>query len=237
MINNLLFVSLAPVFIIAFYIYSRDKYEKEPFLVLLKALLAGVLIVLPVVLIEKLLTLLFQDTEGMAYAGYNAFIVAGLTEEGMKYLVFYFLFWKNINFNEKFDGIVYAVYIALGFAGIENMLYVFTGGYGVGLIRSVTAVPAHALFGIVMGYYFGLARFNTRLRPFYLILAFVLPFLFHGLYDFILMSNSKVLLTVFIPVFIYFWISGFKKMSALSDASEFKDVYDDGIDSGSGLIE
>jgi len=237
MINTLLFISLAPVFVIAFYIYSRDKYEKEPFLILLKALFAGVLIVLPVVLIEKLLIMFFQGTEGIAYAGYNAFVVAGLTEEGMKCLAFFLFFWRNKNFNEKFDGIVYAVYIALGFAGIENILYVFSGGYGVGLIRAVTAVPAHALFGIVMGYYFGLARFNARLRPFYLILAFTLPFLFHGLYDFILMSNSQILLTVFIPVFIYFWISGFRKMSALSDASEFKDVYNDRIDSGTGLIE
>jgi RsiW-degrading membrane proteinase PrsW (M82 family) len=227
MINNLLFVSLAPVFIIAFYVYSRDKYEKEPFSILLKALFIGVLIVLPVVLIEKLLTLFSRDTDGLAYAGYNAFVVAGLTEEGMKYLAFFLFFWKNINFNEKFDGIIYAVYIALGFAGIENILYVFSGGYGVGLIRAVTAVPAHALFGVVMGYYFALARFNTRLKPLFLTLAFILPFLFHGLYDFILMSNSQVLLTVFIPVFIYFWISGFKKMTALSDASEFRDVYND----------
>jgi RsiW-degrading membrane proteinase PrsW (M82 family) len=237
MINNLLFISLAPVFIIAFYIYSRDKYEKEPFLTLLKALLTGILIVLPVVLLEKLLMMFSRGSEGMAYAGYNAFIVAGLTEEGMKFLAFYFIFWSNTNFNEKFDGIVYAVYIALGFAGIENILYVFTGGYGVGIIRAVTAVPAHALFGVVMGYYFGMARFSTKLRTVYLILAFFLPFLFHGLYDFILMSNSMVLLTVFIPVFIYFWIGGFRKMSALSDASAFKDAYDKRINSGSTPAE
>jgi len=224
MINNLLFISLAPVFIIAFYIYSRDKYEKEPLLTLLKAMLTGVLIVLPVVLIEKLLMMFSRGYEGMAYAGYNAFLVAGLTEEGMKFLAFYFVFWKNRNFNEKFDGIVYAVYIALGFAGIENIIYVFTGGYGVGIIRAVTAVPAHALFGIVMGYYFGMARFSTRLRKVYLFLAFFLPFIFHGLYDFILMSNSQLLLMLFIPVFIYFWISGFRKMSALSDDSAFKDA-------------
>ncbi len=237
MINNLLFISLAPVFIIAFYVYSRDKYEKEPFLILLKAMLTGILIVLPVVLIEKLLMIFSKGSEGMAYAGYNAFVVAGLTEEGMKFLAFYFFFWKNKNFNEKFDGIVYAVYIALGFAAIENILYVFTGGYGVGIIRAVTAVPAHALFGIVMGYYFGLARFITRLRLFYIILAFTLPFLFHGLYDFILMSNSQILLTVFIPVFIYFVISGFKKMSLLSEASSFKDTYDERINSGNSTVE
>ncbi len=222
MFNNLLFVSLAPVLIIAFYIYNRDKYEKEPFPVLLKALLAGVLIVLPVVIIERLLMIFYQEGEGLGYAFYNAFVVAGLTEEGMKYLALYLVFWKNRNFNEKFDGIVYAVFIALGFAAIENILYVFRGGYGVGLIRAITAIPAHALFGIVMGYYFGLARFSSGHIPLYLFLAFLLPFTFHGLYDFILMSNSKVLLTLFIPVFFYFVVSGFRKMDRLSEASVFR---------------
>jgi protease PrsW len=224
MFNNLLFVSLAPVVIIAFYVYNRDKYEKEPFPILIKALFTGVLIVLPVVVVERLLMVFYREGEGMGYALYNAFVVAGLTEEGMKFLAFYLIFWKNKNFNEKFDGIVYAVFIALGFAAIENILYVFRGGYGVGLIRAVTAIPAHALFGIVMGYYFGLARFSTSHRTFCLSLAFLLPFVFHGVYDFILMSNSKILLTLFIPVFFYFGVSGFKKIERLSDASVFKNA-------------
>jgi RsiW-degrading membrane proteinase PrsW (M82 family) len=230
MVNDLLFISLAPVVIIVFYIYRRDKYEKEPLSILFKALLAGILIVLPVGLIEKLLTIPSYNMEGISSAAYTAFIVAGMTEEGMKFLAFYFFFWNNRNFNEKFDGIVYSVYIALGFAAIENLLYVFTGGYGVGIIRAITAVPAHALFGIVMGYYFGLAKFNDRMKPVFLLFAFLLPFLFHGLYNFLLMGNSPVLLSAFIPLFIYFWISGFRKMSVLSDASAFKATYEEDQD-------
>ena len=230
MVNDLLFISLAPVVIIVFYIYRRDKYEKEPLSILFKALLAGILIVLPVGLIEKLLTIPSYNMEGISSAAYTAFIVAGMTEEGMKFLAFYFFFWNNRNFNEKFDGIVYSVYIALGFAAIENLLYVFTGGYGVGIIRAITAVPAHALFGIVMGYYFGLAKFNDRMKPVFLLFAFLLPFLFHGLYNFLLMGNSPVLLSAFIPLFVYFWISGFRKMSVLSDASAFKDTYEEDQD-------
>lgn len=237
MFNNLLFISLAPVLIIAFYIYSRDKYEKEPISFLLKALLAGILIVLPVVLIEKLLSIPSEGMEGLSYAAYTAFAVAALTEEGLKYIAFYLFFWKNRNFNERFDGIVYAVYIALGFAGIENMLYVFTGGYSVGLVRALTAVPAHALFGIVMGYYFGMAKFNQRKRLIYLLLAFLLPYIFHGLYDFLLMGNSPFLLLIFVPVFIYFWVSGFKKMSIASDASSFRDRSNDDINSGRSFLQ
>jgi RsiW-degrading membrane proteinase PrsW (M82 family) len=80
-----------------------------------------------------------------------------------------------------------------------------------------------------MGYYFSLARFINSRRAIYLILAFFLPFVFHGLYDFLLMGNSPVLLTVFIPLFIYFWISGFKKMSIASDASSFRRSSDDDV--------
>lgn len=237
MFNNLLFISLAPILIIAFYIYSRDKYEKEPLSFLLRALFAGVLTVLPVVLIEKLLSIPAEHMEGLSNVAYTAFIVAALTEEGMKFIAFYFFFWKNRNFNERFDGIVYAVFIALGFAGIENLLYVFTGGYSVGIIRALTAVPAHALFGIVMGYYFGMAKYNPDRRTFYIILAFFFPFVFHGLYDFLLMSNSPLLIIIFIPLFIYFWISGFKKMSIASDASSFRDTQNDGINPGSDSVQ
>jgi len=228
MINSLLLISLAPVVIIAFYINYRDRYEKEPISVLLKALFTGVLIVLPVVIIELVLTLFSRNMEGLTEAAYTAFIVAGLTEEGIKYLALYLVFWKNRNFNEKYDGIVYAVFIALGFAAVENILYVISGGYGVGILRALTAVPAHALFGIMMGYYFGIARFNAEHKSVNLVFAFVLPFISHGLYDFLLLANVQLLLTAFIPVFIYFWINGFKKISKLSDASVFKaDISDD----------
>ena len=227
MINKLLFISLAPVFIIALYIYSRDKYEKEPLPVLLRALFEGVLIVLPVVIIEGFLTRYSETMEGIAYAAYTAFCVAGFTEEALKYLAFILFFWNNRNFNEKFDGIVYSVYISLGFAAIENLIYVFSGGYAVGLVRALTAVPAHALFGIMMGYYFSKAKFETGMRPLYLLLAFVVPFVFHGLYDFLLMSNTQVLLILFVPVFIYFWITGFRKMTVLSDQSSFRNTTDD----------
>ncbi len=86
MFKSLLFISLAPVFIIAFYIYNRDRYEKEPVSVLIKALFIGALCVLPVLLIEGLLTRLYMGPEGISEAAYTAFVVAGLTEEGLKFL-------------------------------------------------------------------------------------------------------------------------------------------------------
>lgn len=224
MFNNLLFISLAPVFIIAFYIYSRDRYEKEPLSLLIKALFIGIICVLPILLIEGVLTKIYVGREGIGEAAYTAFVVAGLTEEGIKFLALFLFFWRNRNFNEKFDAIVYAVFISLGFAAIENVLYVFQGGYSVGLVRAVTAVPAHALFGIMMGYNFGLARFNGEYRGINLFAAFTIPFVSHGAYDFLLMSNNQLMMVVFIPVFIFYWITGFRKMKKLSDDSAFRET-------------
>lgn len=222
MFNSLLLLSLAPVLIIAFYIYNRDRYEKEPVPLLLKALFAGSLTILPVLIIEKLLLAVYKGPEGISEAAYTAFVVAGFTEECFKFLVLWLFFWRNKNFNEKFDGIVYGVYIALGFAAVENLIYVFQGGFSVGIIRALTAVPAHALFGIMMGYNFGLARFNAKFRGLNLAGAFVIPFISHGAYDFLLMGNNLFLLLVFVPVLVLYWITGFRKMRKLSAESVFR---------------
>ena len=144
--STLLILSLAPVAVIAFYIYNRDLYDKEPVKLLLRGLLWGALVCFPASSIEKFLV------QFNSSPFYEAFVVAGFTEEMLKYLALYFLIWKNEEFNEKFDGIVYGVYVALGFAGLENILYVMEGGLGTAITRAVTAVPAHAIFGLTMGY-------------------------------------------------------------------------------------
>ncbi len=219
---NLVFVALAPVFIIVFYIYFRDKYEHEPLAMLLKALLAGAIIVIPVIFMEGFVSSFDVYLQGLPKAMYNAFFVAAITEESFKYLALMLLIWKNPNFNEKFDGIVYAVFISLGFAGVENILYVSSYGLQVGWSRAFTAVPAHAVFGIIMGFYFGLARFYPEIRRKLLIRALVFPIIFHGIYDYILLSKLPVLLLLFIPFIVFMWITGFRRMKDLSDRSVYK---------------
>ncbi len=148
--------------------------------------------------------------------------MAGSTEELFKFLVLYLLVWKNPNFNEKFDGIVYAVFVSLGFAGVENVLYVMDGGMQTALTRAITAVPAHAIFGITMGYYLGIAHMYKELKGKYLARALLVPILLHGIYDFILMVEIGWLLLLFVPYVIVLYIMGIKKMKVLSDTSIFK---------------
>jgi len=219
---NLILIALAPVFIIAFYIYLRDKYEREPVGQLLLALAAGCLITLPVMIVEGWLAKPMVYLTGYSSAAWNAFVVAAFTEELFKFQALLILFWNNRNFNEKFDGIVYAAFISLGFAAVENILYVTDGGAGVGLSRAFTAVPANALFGVVMGYQVALARFYPRERIWRLFLALTLPIILHGVYDFILMSGHPYLLLAFIPYVAFLWIFGFRRMRELSDRSIYR---------------
>ena len=219
-----IFIALAPVLIILFYVYFRDKYEKEPIGLLIKALVAGAIITIPVYFIEVGLSAFGEARlDPNSHIIWSAFVVASGTEEIFKFLALYILIWAKRDFNERFDGIVYAVFVSLGFAGIENLLYVIQGGVEVGWLRAITAVPAHAFFGITMGYYFGLARFaNDGMKGAYMARAIAWPIILHGFYDYCLMSEIPILLLAFIPFIIYLWIQGFKKMKELSDNSRFR---------------
>ncbi|MFO7933147.1 MAG: PrsW family glutamic-type intramembrane protease [Bacteroidales bacterium] len=217
-----LITSLAPVLIIIFYVYFRDKYDREPVGLLLRAVLLGVVIVLPVILTERFLLRLMPPLGEEGEAFYHAFLVAATSEELFKFLALYLLIWKSPSFNEKFDGIVYAVFISLGFAAVENVMYVLEGGPRTALLRALTAVPAHALFGITMGYYFGLAHMYSELRKEYMIKSLLIPILLHGVYDFLLMIQREWLLAAFFFYVVYLYLNGFKKMRILSDSSIYK---------------
>ena len=202
----LLAAAVAPSAALLYYFYTRDKYEKEPRKMLVKAFLIGGGLVVPVLFIELSLNIFDIAEANLLAAGYTAFVVAGLVEESSKFLFFILYIWKHRDFNEMYDGIVYSVFISLGFATVENLAYVLSTGFSTAVVRSLTAVPAHALFAVVMGYYLGIARFaKTRYRRKYIILGLIIPVLLHGIYDFILLSQKLYLLVLFIPYMLYLW--------------------------------
>jgi RsiW-degrading membrane proteinase PrsW (M82 family) len=223
---SLLVLSLAPVLIIAGYIYFRDKYEKEPIKLLIIALLVGGLTVIPILFIEQFLSKFTALFSGLAVPAWTAFVVAAFSEELFKFIALYLLIWKSPEFNEKFDGIVYAVYISLGFAAVENVMYIMEGGLSSGVMRAVTAVPAHAIFGITMGFYFGLAKFYEKERNILKLKALAYPILLHGIYDFIIMTGIQWLTIVFFAFVIFLYIFGLKKVKYLSDRSIYKTDFD-----------
>lgn len=219
---TVLLIALAPVLLIFSYIYFRDKYEKEPVIILLKGFAAGVLLIIPILFIEKFLGKFSIGFAPILKAAWDGFIDASATEELLKFIAVFVLFWRERNFNEKFDGIVYAVAVSLGFAAIENFIYVYQGTMSTGFFRAFTAVPGHALFGIIMGYYIGMARFVRWRRSGYLAKAILVPWFFHGLYDFFILSGHPVLNFLFIPLMLIMLVMGFSRMKEQSEASVFK---------------
>lgn len=188
---NLLLFAIAPIFIVIIYIYIKDKYEKEPKRLLLNNFLLGAVVSILITLILSVgFNIIIPTTEETSvYQQFvKAFFVVGFTEELSKYLIVLFYSQKHKEFNEPFDGIVYAVMVSMGFAATENILYVLEGGISTAILRAFTAVPAHATFGVLMGYFMGKAKFSKHKIVLNLV-GLSLAILFHGAYDFFLFIN------------------------------------------------
>jgi protease PrsW len=182
---ELLAIALAPGVAIMLYIYLKDKHEREPLSLLLISFVYGMLGTLLTVFISfpvDFLVVLHDDNYIDQF--YSAFFKVALVEEFSKFVFVRFILYNNRNFNEPFDGIVYAVMVGMGFATLENVLYVFEFGWETGVLRMFTAVPAHATFAVMMGYFLGIAKFtHSRAFSFGLIALFSAT-VFHGAYDY-----------------------------------------------------
>lgn len=217
--------ALAPIIVCAVYMFVRDKYEKEPFRMLLLGLLFGVYSTFVILMTGNILEKIFPH-EGTFWAVFfNAFITSAAVEEGTKFLFLFLLIWKNKNFNEPFDGIVYAVFISLGFAMLENIIYIFDermGGLPTALARAVFSVPGHFFFGVAMGYYIALAKYEPNKRVKYTLLSFIVPYLFHSFYNLILLLELNWYMVLLVPFVALLWLTGFRKMKHHIEVSPFK---------------
>jgi protease PrsW len=178
-------IALAPGAAIAIFIYLKDKHEPEPLYLLLTCFLYGIFSTFITLIISwpvNMLVVLKEDDVIDEFI--TAIFKVALVEEFSKFVFVRFILFPNRNFNEPFDGIVYAVMVGMGFATLENLLYVFEYGFQTGLLRMFTAVPAHATFAVMMGYYIGKAKFIHSRNLYYGLLALAVPTLFHGAYDY-----------------------------------------------------
>ena len=175
------------------FIYRQDKYQKEPVKSLAKAFIGGMLAIpLDMVIVGLINRIWVSDS-----VFYTAFWEAGIPEELSKFLIFMIFIWRDKNFDEYMDGIVYASFIGLGFACVENIMYVFSaaseslgGGISTGIVRALLSVPGHFLFGVVMGYFLSLAKFQPEKRTRYLLTGLLAAMLAHGLFDWLLMIQE-----------------------------------------------
>ena len=197
----LLGLSILPVVVLMIYIYRQDKYQKEPIKSLSKAFFGGFLAIsLDFVIVGFTNRIWVSDT-----VFYCAFWEAGFPEELSKLLIFLIFIWRDKNFDEYFDGIIYASFIGLGFACVENIGYVFEFGFGTGVVRALLSVPGHFLFGVVMGYFLSMAKFHPTKRGTFLISGLLLAMLAHGLFDWLLMVSSVMPVLGSIIYFVFIW--------------------------------
>lgn len=220
-------VATAPVWALLTFFYLSDRYDKEPKALLVRVFLygMGVTTIAAIVGIWGLNILrYFLREDNLLYILIENYVVIALVEEGLKYWVVMRQAYRHPAFNEPYDGMIYAITTSLGFAALENILYVAQGGLQVAFVRGLLSVPGHALFAAAMGYYLGRAKFahtpekeRTNLRR-----ALLIPVLLHGTYDLLLSSSHSALAAGIVPFSIGMWIMALRQVRLSELRSPFR---------------
>jgi len=218
---QLLLVTILPSILIVLFFVKSDRF-KEPTKEIIKVFLLGILITIPAYFLNTYLSEIWYSTnasEGLI----SSFLTAAPVEESLKLSVLYFFVYKMKDFNEPIDGIVYGVTVSLGFATLENIYYVYlladyfeTTSMTLAVLRSFSAIPAHAVFGIFMGYFF--MKYVFIKKGDNLIFAFVIPFVLHGCYNLFASSNFLVSLILILIA----WIVALRMFSRLKKTQKSK---------------
>lgn len=206
MLMNILLVLVAifPGLAISAYIYFMDRHEREKELPLLLCFLLGMLVTAPGLALQTWVDKLgYSEAGSLWWTFFFSMVVIGFSEEILKFFAFMVYPYRRNFFNEPIDGIVYLVMIGMGFATLENIIYAFRFGIEIALIRAFTAVPAHAVFAIIMGYYAGSAKFIPARRNQLLLIGFLLATFIHGLYDFFILQQAYEWLMVGATLVLY----------------------------------
>lgn len=199
--------ALLPPLFLMWKVYQNDTIEKEPTGLLIKIVIFGMISTIPAMILEMIGQTVMDAAlgipQGRLYNLIMYFIVVAGAEELVKYLAMKIPTWKNENFNYVFDGVVYGVASALGFAALENLLYVLDGGLATAGMRALTSIPIHCICGVYMGHYYGIAKaadYNgekaicAKMKR----RAFLIPILIHGAYDFIVSDPEEALILLFL---------------------------------------
>lgn len=227
----LIIIALLPVFIIATYVNSKDK-NKEPAKLLVELFILGIVSCFLTVYVSNFLGkfIPFIDID-ITKANFievflHAFIGVALIEEGSKLFMVYNIAYKNKEFDELYDIIVYSVFVALGFAAFENILYIldadsFIYGAKIGVLRGLLAVPGHACDGLFMGYYLSLAKLaelqnKKQIAKKNFIKSLLIPTVLHGIYDFCCLSSHAIFILVFIVFIVFMYIVSIKRLKLLA---------------------
>ncbi len=202
-ISLFLLLSVGPALFWLWYFYHRDRYEPEPLAWIVMVYLLGVAVTIPVAFIEGVSGLFFSEF-------FVAVLIAPIVEESAKFLVVRRTIYENQEFDEPVDGIVYAAAVGLGFATLENIIYVFsaletsfTFALQTGVVRAFLSVPGHVLFSTMWGYALGRAKFlPANRRAGVIIWGLFLAIIAHAIFNLLLYDavGFAILILVLIPL-------------------------------------
>lgn len=221
MLLSMLTAAVAPGMALLAYFYLKDRYDAEPIHMVVRMFIIGALIVLPIAVIQRGLATGIGDSP-LA----DAFLISAGVEEAMKWFVLYHMIYNHTEFDEPYDGIVYAVAISLGFATIENVMYalLMPATFGSLVMRALLPVSGHALFGVLMGYYIGKAKFDPAKSRLHLAASFLMPLFWHGVYDYILLVFKTSWMVLIVPLMAYLWYRGLLKIRRANARSPLRAV-------------
>lgn len=209
---------LAPGLALLSYFYLRDKFDAEPIAMVLRTFLFGALLVFPIMFIQYAFA---EENVLQNGAWANAFLFSGFLEEFFKWFILFYTAYLHSHFDERYDGIVYGVAVSLGFATVENILYLLSNGITLAFGRAVLPVSSHALYGVVMGYYLGIGKFKPRkTKKFWLLLSLMVPVLLHGTYDYILLEIERYWIYAIVPFMILLWMLALHKVKVANRMDE-----------------
>ncbi|WP_026694799.1 glutamic-type intramembrane protease PrsW [Peribacillus kribbensis] len=203
----ILTAGIAPGLALLSYFYLKDYYGTEPLSVVFKAFISGAVLVLPIMFLEYVL----KKEHIILNHFSSAYFSAGLIEEFFKWFILLYVIYNHVEFDEPYDGIVYGASVSLGFGTLENILYLIGNGVDQAFGRALLPVSSHALFGVIMGYYFGKGKFTDKNKFVFILLAFAVPYLLHGTYDYILLTQENWSYYM-LPFMAFLWWYGLRKV-------------------------
>lgn len=218
---SVLTAAIAPGVSLLTYLYLRDRYAPEPIHMVLRMFVLGILVVVPIMVLQRGFQLWLGEGPFS-----TAFVQSALVEEFLKWFVLYHVIYNHTEFDEPYDGIIYAASISLGFATMENVLYAIfmPSSFGTQIMRALLPVSGHALFGVMMGYYVGKAKFagSKRKMRLLLLISLLLPILLHGMYDWLLIVLEHAWMWFIVPFMVILWVWGLHKMNSANNSSPLR---------------
>ncbi|MGR9049902.1 glutamic-type intramembrane protease PrsW [Halobacillus faecis] len=212
----ILTAAISPAVAIMTFIYLSKRIELEPLPLIIRMFIIGVIMVFPIMFIQYAF-----EAENVFHSSFlKSFFLAGLLEEFFKWFFLLFVAYRHSDFDHHYDGIIYGVAISLGFATIENIIYIFQNGIEIAILRAVFPVSSHALFGIIMGFYMGKAKFRTNRSNWCLAFGLAIPVGLHVMYDYIITVKEMTWMYWITPFMIILWLIGFRKIKIANQHHE-----------------